>query len=275
MDQRPHRQRYTVGAFAKLTGIPKQTLQFYDKIGIFSPAIRLENGYRYYEAEQYEVIEVIYSLKEAGLPLSDIKSYLDNRTPEMCVNLLDQESKRIREKIKSLERALKIVEQKKAFTQRGLETAVSDVVKFRYMPETHMFTWDFSEVDESGFMSELIRMSNWCYENGYYTGYALGAIISQSALNSGDFSKVGKMYMIIDHPSEHPNYRHRPAGNYAVYNYKGSYEAIPEAYPKILKSIKDNGLRLGGDSCELGLLDFFSVRESSDYLIEISIPVIE
>lgn len=273
MEQRPYRQRYTVGEFAKLTGIPKQTLQFYDKIGIFSPAIRLENGYRYYEAEQYEVIDIIYALKEAGLPLSDIKNYLDNRTPEMCVNLLEQETKRIKQKIRTLERALKTVEQKKAFTQRGLETTVSDAVKFTHMPAMHMFTWDFSEVDESGFMAELIRMINWCYDNGYYTGYALGAIISQQALNDSNFSKVGKMYMIIDHPSDHANYMIRPAGNYAVYNYKGSYEGIPEAYPIILKAIEKKGLRVCGDSCELALLDFFSVREPSDYLIEISIPV--
>ncbi|WP_418657894.1 MerR family DNA-binding transcriptional regulator, partial [Clostridioides difficile] len=36
------------GEFAKLCGISKQTLIFYDKIGIFPPEYKDKNNYRYY-----------------------------------------------------------------------------------------------------------------------------------------------------------------------------------------------------------------------------------
>ena len=74
--------RFTTGEFAALCGVTKHTLFHYDETGIFSPAIRGENGYRYYAPAQIEVFQVISSLKELGMPLSDIKAYLDRRSPE-------------------------------------------------------------------------------------------------------------------------------------------------------------------------------------------------
>lgn len=274
MEERPKRMRFSVGEFAKLTGVPKQTLQFYDKMGIFEPAIRLDNGYRYYEAEQYEAIDIIYALKEAGLPLSDIKHYLDHRTPEMCVALLDKEAKRIKEKIRALEKTLITVEQKKASTVKGMHIMAGEPVQLITLPEAHLFTWDFSQIDDANFMLELIRMVNWCYDHGYYTGYAMGSIVEESALKENHFSKISYMFTVIDHAVDHPNYRYRPAGVYAVYHYKGHYEGLPTVYPLIKEAIEKSGHFIAGDSYESGLHDFFSVRDAGDYLVEIAVPVV-
>ncbi|EGT4207022.1 MerR family DNA-binding transcriptional regulator, partial [Clostridioides difficile] len=48
------KQYFTTGEFAKLCGISKQTLIFYDKIGIFSPEYKDKNNYRYYSVYQYD-----------------------------------------------------------------------------------------------------------------------------------------------------------------------------------------------------------------------------
>lgn len=70
----------TTGEFAKLAGVSKHTLFHYDKIGLLSPEIKLsENQYRYYSISQLELLEIITLLKELDMPLSEIKSYLDNR----------------------------------------------------------------------------------------------------------------------------------------------------------------------------------------------------
>ncbi|MFE4512310.1 MerR family DNA-binding transcriptional regulator, partial [Bacillus subtilis] len=39
---------FTTGEFSKLCRVKKQTLFHYDEIGLFSPEIKKENGYRYY-----------------------------------------------------------------------------------------------------------------------------------------------------------------------------------------------------------------------------------
>lgn len=39
---------YSSGEFAKLTGVNKRTLHYYNEIGLFRPEIIGENGYHYY-----------------------------------------------------------------------------------------------------------------------------------------------------------------------------------------------------------------------------------
>ena len=83
---------FSIGELAKYQNISKQTLIFYDKIGLFRPAwVDPDNGYRYYSQEQYDVFMVISALKELGMPLLDIKAYLDRRDPERLSALLDQQ----------------------------------------------------------------------------------------------------------------------------------------------------------------------------------------
>ena len=57
-------QYFTTGEFAKLWGVKKQTLFHYDEIGIFKPAIKKPNGYRYYSYQQFEVFGVISVLRK-------------------------------------------------------------------------------------------------------------------------------------------------------------------------------------------------------------------
>ena len=82
---------FTTGEFAKLCKVKKQTLFHYDDIGIFSPEIKSENGYRYYAYNQLEVFGVISILKEMDMPLKAIKKYLDNRSPKDLIDLLNKQ----------------------------------------------------------------------------------------------------------------------------------------------------------------------------------------
>ena len=83
-----HQDYFTTGEFAKLCGVKKQTLFHYDEIGILSPEMTGDNGYRYYSYKQLEVFSVISMLKELDMPLKDIKKYLDGRSPEAFIELL-------------------------------------------------------------------------------------------------------------------------------------------------------------------------------------------
>ena len=43
----------TAGAFAALCGTTKETLRHYRELGLLTPVRRGENGYGYYDAEQF------------------------------------------------------------------------------------------------------------------------------------------------------------------------------------------------------------------------------
>ena len=111
---------FTTGEFAKLCGVSKHTLFHYDALGIFSPAATGANGYRYYTPAQGEVFQVIATLKELGMPMAEINAYLDRRSPQELVALLDREAAAMAEKIARLRRMRELVERKAELTRRAM-----------------------------------------------------------------------------------------------------------------------------------------------------------
>ena len=93
---------FTTGEFAKLWGVKKQTLFHYDEIGIFKPVKKNDKGYRYYNYQQFEVFGVISILKEMGMSLSEIKDYLDHRSPSRLIHLFHHQISKVDDKIKHL-----------------------------------------------------------------------------------------------------------------------------------------------------------------------------
>ena len=53
---------FTAGELATLFNIPKQTLLYYDRIGLLSPEFIAENGYRHYSLTQYLILEIIVNI---------------------------------------------------------------------------------------------------------------------------------------------------------------------------------------------------------------------
>ena len=60
---------FQTGEFAKLCGVNKRTLHYYDEQGIFSPDHVGENHYRYYSARQLYPFIMIRLLRQMGLDI--------------------------------------------------------------------------------------------------------------------------------------------------------------------------------------------------------------
>lgn len=87
-----NKNHFTVGQVSKITGIPKDTLRYYDKIGLFQPAIKSEvNGYRYYSIEQFWYIDMITCFRKLGLSIERIKKTLSYRDNGHVVNILNEQ----------------------------------------------------------------------------------------------------------------------------------------------------------------------------------------
>ncbi|CZG39505.1 Multidrug transporter activation protein [Legionella pneumophila] len=69
---------YTVTQLAKMSGVSKRTLRFYDELGLLKPAYYGENQYRYYEEAQLILLQQILFYRELGFPLADIQRILSS-----------------------------------------------------------------------------------------------------------------------------------------------------------------------------------------------------
>lgn len=88
---------YTAGELADLFELPKQTLLYYDKMGVLSPEFISENNYRHYSLKQYLILEIILNMRKLGIPISKIKEYLEERSIDSLQALLQAKDRECEE----------------------------------------------------------------------------------------------------------------------------------------------------------------------------------
>lgn len=95
-------EMYRIGDIAEMFQLSVQTLRFYEKIGLFQPALIEEStGYRYYHWEQFERLRHILFLRSLGLSLKDIKHQLDVQHSTEYKSLLENYSTALEQRIRS------------------------------------------------------------------------------------------------------------------------------------------------------------------------------
>lgn len=68
------KKMFTIGEAAKLCGVSRKTLRFYEKLGLLIPdEINEENGYRYYNEDSLQLIPVIKYYKQMGFKLQEME----------------------------------------------------------------------------------------------------------------------------------------------------------------------------------------------------------
>ena len=91
----------TIQGFAKLCGCNTQTLRYYDRIGLLTPAkVDGWTGYRYYEEEQAMQFVKIKNLQQADFSIEEIRPLLD----EDGERLQEAFARKIAEQAQKLER---------------------------------------------------------------------------------------------------------------------------------------------------------------------------
>jgi len=65
-----------IGMLAKRAGVRIDTIRYYEKSGLLSPASRLASGYRRYGDEQVSRLRFIRRAQELGFTLKDIRELL-------------------------------------------------------------------------------------------------------------------------------------------------------------------------------------------------------
>ncbi len=66
---------YFTGQFAQKAAVSVRTLQYYDKVGLLSPSLYTEAGYRLYTDEDLSSLQQILALKFLGFSLEEIKVF--------------------------------------------------------------------------------------------------------------------------------------------------------------------------------------------------------
>ncbi|TQR20619.1 MerR family transcriptional regulator [Psychrobacillus vulpis] len=267
------RKYFTTGEFAKLCNVKKQTLFHYDEIGLLSPEIKSEKGYRYYSYHQFDVFNVIELLKEVDMPLKEIKLFLKNKTPSELIELLKGKSLEIKKKIENLHQIQKIIDTKIELTEFALTIDFSEIKIIEQEEDQLFLSGSILDCSDREFLNSVSQFIDYLYKNELDIGYPIGAIVSREKLLNEEYDNYSYLYTKTRNNTEDISFYTKPKGLYVVAYHKGNDKNISKTYKKIMKFIDTHHIKLGNYSYEEYVLDEISVSGNDNYVTQIMIEV--
>lgn len=161
-----NQERYIkTGEFAKLVGVTKHTLFYYDKIGLFSPEIKLENGYRFYSFDQLDVFDVIQTLRELDVSLEEIKGYMNQRSPKRLLKLFRKEQSIIRKQMQQLKKMEEWIVKKSEIIEKTMQTD-TEAIRIEEEPDRYMIQSCATDTNERVWAEKIGELFEYCARNG-------------------------------------------------------------------------------------------------------------
>ena len=267
------------GDFAKLCNTNKRTLFHYDEIGLFSPAYTDERGYRFYSESQCDVFFTISCLREIGMPLKEIKKYIDQRNPAALKQLLEEQYQKVRAEQERLKRIEQVIETKLSLVRLSELPEVSkddQTVRLEQTPEEYLVISPYLDTDDHDTIIHAIcDHIGYCNHNHLNAGHPYGAMVSTESLMHEKWDTYAHFYTkLLKKPQGHP-FHIKPAGTYAVTYLKGDYYHASDAYRLLLSYIQEHHYKPGEFSYKEAVLDEIAVETEADYITKLSIWVDE
>ena len=125
---------YTVGETAKRLGVPASTLRYYDKEGLLPFVERSTGGIRLFQEKDFEWLHVIGCMKKAGMPIKDIRRYIDlalkgNDTIDARLEIFQHQRGVLQQQMEELQHTMKMLDYKCWYYETAQAAGTLDVVK--------------------------------------------------------------------------------------------------------------------------------------------------
>ncbi|MCM3016877.1 MerR family transcriptional regulator [Priestia megaterium] len=108
---------YTIGQIAKMNHLSISQLRYYDNQGLFPFLKRTEKGNRVFDEDALKFLDIILCLKNTGMPIRDIKQFVDwsmngNDTIPQRLEMMQQQEFKVIKQIRDTEENLKKIQGK-------------------------------------------------------------------------------------------------------------------------------------------------------------------
>lgn len=263
------RKFFPVGDFANFSRTTRNTLHYYDKIGLLSP-VRGGNKYRYYTSGQLGLVNVIRTLQKLGLSLVDIKTIKDERTPENIDDMFLSQIEKIDSKINDWVCAKKLL-----FTLQKTIHSTLDVderaITIKFMPAEAIILGDLNDYsrgrNDYDALLAFYRTMAKKYPN-LDMNYPVWGLFSEDQIKRGSWAWPERYYFY--NPE---GYDKKPAAFYAVGYTRGGYGQSADLFRRVIDYIDGNGFEICGDAFSEYPLNEICVLDDTNYLIRVMITV--
>ena len=262
---------FSTGEFSKLHHLNKRTLHYYDNVGIFSPKYVGDNGYRYYTYEQSIELENILALRELGMSIEEIQTYIQNPNMADFQKIAKAKMCEIDKSISHLKQLKMILKQKSEMLELCTEIYDGKIelvnLSEQYLLMTTLplsFETQSSLLNNSAAIMEHLRTS---WELDTYKK-SCGSYISLDKIQNNEFTEYDGVFTQVERKRK--DLYLKPKGLYIRGYCIGDWNKLPNLYKNILNFAVERNLRLSGYAFECGLNEF-AISNEDEYITQIEI----
>ena len=117
---------YKIGEVVKKLNINRETIRYYENIGLLTENKRDKNGYRLYSEDEVEKIEFILMVKSYGFSLKEIKVIFDEVYEDILGGHVDGIKKIVEEKIRELQHKIEALSEAKKLLEKVNDNVLSE-----------------------------------------------------------------------------------------------------------------------------------------------------
>lgn len=263
---------FSIGELSRYQKISKQTLIYYDRIGLFCPAhVDESNGYRYYSAAQLDDLDTILIMKKLGFSLSEIREHMIRHTAKESVTAFRAQLARIEGEIHELE----MIRSRLAHRCRHLEAALrsresTEDIEIEKTKGMHIFCCDIRPPYSPWETSLAVKK---CYTEALTQNlpiyFECGVMVPLPHILAGRYTEAVTCFLPADPTAENENVRSLPAGLTVTAYHVGDYASIGRTYEKVLSFCRENGLELCSGSYEFCINDYVTSNDENEFITEI------
>ena len=260
---------YKISEIAKTFSISRETLIYYDTIGLFKPIyIDDENAYRYYNDENISDLYFITMLKKANFSLKEIKEYIQCKNTDDSIKLLDKKLQQIHTQISTLMKSSefvsdKIQEIKNISNQDGCNPFLES------LNNISIFQIDIFEPKSEKELIEGINSLNILRKKYNLEKAKRVTTLKIKDILDEQYFRIDKIGVITNSISNHYIDFDLVVSIY----HKDFTQKIGESYCKLLQFIHANNFKIIGDPIEIFNDVIVNAGNCMGQTIKISIPI--
>lgn len=266
------KEYYKIGEISKIYGIGRDSLMYYEEIGILKP-FRDKNGYRMYSISDIWRLNLIKELRSLNFSMKKIKEYLDDRNIKTTNKILNEEISLIDEKINEL------ITYKNSINKRlnSINNVISesnlneiDVVYINKRKALKLNA-DIKKDEDVDFLIQKLQKE---YEDRFNIlgNNNIGAVFNLEKINQGIFNEFKSVFCFLEDDEEIYNII-VDEGYYVTLTYKGSYKNNKDYIKNMLNFIDSNKYEIIKDPIEIYKIDIHETGLVEEFITEIQIPV--
>lgn len=263
---------YKIGEISKIYGIGRDSLMYYEEIGILKP-FRDKNGYRMYKLSDIWRLNLIKELRSLNFPMKKIKEYLDDRNIESTKKILNKEISLIDEKIEELlSYKQNIMKRLDTINDelRNLKLYEIDLVYINKRKALELNA-NITKDEEFDFLIQKLQKD---YENRFTIlgNNNIGSSFCLDKIKQGIYNEFKSVFCFLEDEEEIYNIIFNE-GYYLTLTYKGEYKNNKHYINKMFKYIEEKGYKVISDPIEIYKIDIHETEDINEFITEIQIPV--